>query len=77
MENPDLPILERVRFARRWRGAALGSLTVADMHAVVQMVIDGDLIHVDEVPDYVLRGRKQAYGDALVQSLRSAEREVA
>jgi hypothetical protein len=76
MINSAIRVLDRVRRSARWRGGALGSLTVSDMQAVTQMAIDGDLIHVDEVDAYVDRCRKQAYADALVESLRSA-RDVA
>ena len=47
-------------------------VAVGDVLEVLAMLKHGDLIHVDEVPGYVLRGRKEAYRDALVDSLRSS-----
>jgi hypothetical protein len=76
MRHPDIQTLDRVRRQAGPDGKWLSGITLEDAQAVLRMVATGDLIHVDQVPGYVLRGRKKAYGDALVQSLRSA-REAA
>jgi hypothetical protein len=76
MRHPDIKIIGRVRRQAGPDGKWLSGITLEDAQAVLRMVATGDLIHVDHVPGYVLHGRKEAYGDALVQSLRSA-REAA
>ena len=77
MKSEDQLTLDRVRAAARWRTAAFATLTMADVQAVLRMVMDGDLLHVDEVPAYVRRCQLEDYGTALVQSLRSAREDAA